>query len=412
MTPNDRTIKKQTPEIFRGDIDLAENTAYIAYMFNQANRGLTYELYKYARQIEERDFEISGLLNLRKSSVKSSKAYAVPQEHDDTPLAREIAEFTQDAMNNIMPNPQTGMTDFEGLQDNMMHSLMSGISCSQIHWKTGGAGIEGFEYFEPMNFSFYNSYKPRLKYRDSETYKNLTPYKWVVHYHNPRGGDATRGGLIRPLAYLYFFKSYVYKFNIRAIEKFLIPFVSLMADPESLKDDTKYAALLAQLQNFGADGGGVFSQGSELKYEQIKGDQADIYEKFHTMCRRQASQLIIGSDSGVFAEGSNRSTASVQDSVRKSIIMNDEADLRRSIRSQVFKPLVEFNFGKEGLKHIPDVQFRNELSLTEWSQVLPEMAKAGYELAETDLKKYTGYNWVKAETESTETINVQENTDG
>jgi len=407
MSPNTRTISKQKPEIFRGEIDLAENTAYIAYMFNQANRGLTHELYKYARQIEERDFEISGLLNLRKSSVKSSKAYAVPHESQrNNPLAVEIAQFTQSVMDNIMPNPQTGLTDFEGLQDNMMHSLMSGISCSQIHWKEGGRGIEGFEFFEPTNFSFYNSYKPQLKYRDSETYKSLTPYKWVYHTHNPRGGDATRGGLIRPLAYLYFFKSYVYRFNIRAIEKFLIPFVSLMADSKDLSDDTKYRQLQEQLSNFGADGGGLFSTGTEINYEQIKGDQADIYNTFHTMCRQQASQIIIGSDSGVYADGSNRSTASVQDSVRKSIIMNDEADLRRSIRSQVFKPLVEFNYGKDA--PVPDVQFRNELSLAEWGQTLEQFSEAGYTLPESELQKYTGYQWEKTVTESEETINVEE----
>ena len=404
--PNNRNIKKQNPAIFRGDIDFADTTQYIAYMFNQADRGLTYDLYKYAQKIEEKDFEISGLINLRKSSVKSSKAYAVPPMNDTSEQAINIAKFVQGVIDDIMPNPQSGLTDFEGLQDNMMHGLMSGISCSQIHWKAGGRGIEGFEYFEPKNFSFYDSYKPRLKYKDSETYRNLTDYKWVVHYHNPRGGDPTRGGLIRPLAYLYFFKTYVYKFNIRAIEKFLIPFISMIVDADTMKDDSKRRELEQKIQNLGADGGGLFSEGSEIKFDQMKGDIASIYDSFHTMCRRQASQLIIGSDSGVFAEGSNRSTASVQDSVRKSIIMNDEADLRRSIRSQVFKPLVEFNFGKDA--PVPDVQFRNELSTGEWAAVLKDYSDAGYELPEQDLKMYTGYNWQKKEVEPIETINAEE----
>jgi len=352
--------------------------------------------------IEEKDFEISGLLNLRKSAVKSSRAFAVPPSNDMSAEAQNIARFCQDTMDNIMPSALSGLSDFEGWQDNAMHSLNSGISCSQIHWGTGGRYIKGFEYFDATNFSFNSSYKPQLKYKNSDKYYQLDPLKWVVHYHNPRGGDACRGGLIRPLIYLYFFKKHVYQYNIRAIEKFLIPFVTLLASPEDMKDPDRLSQLKSDIQNIGADGGGILSEGSELNFNESKGNQADIYEKFHSMCRRQASQLIIGSDSGVFAEGSNRSTASVQDSVRKNMTLNDTADLRRTIRSQIYKPLVEMNFGKDA--PIPDVEFKFDMDTGAVATVMKDMYDAGFTMPVEELNKLTGLKWEKVEGQAPEVV--------
>lgn len=397
------TKKQQDPDIFRSSINMHTLTPeWIGYIIDRADRGDTHDLYKIARIIEEKDFEISGLLNLRKSAVKSSRAFAVPPSNDMSPEAKNIAMFCQDTMDNIMPSSLSGLCDFEGWQDNAMHALNSGISCSQIHWGTGGRYIKGFEYFDATNFSFNSSYKPQLKYKDSDKYYQLDPLKWVVHYHNPRGGDPTRGGLIRPLIYLYFFKKHVYQYNIRAIEKFLIPFVTLLASPEDMKDPAKLATLETQIKNIGADGGGILSEGSELNFNESKGNQADIYEKFHSMCRRQASQLIIGSDSGVFAEGSNRSTASVQDSVRKNMTLNDTADLRRTIRSQIFKPLVEMNFGV-GMP-IPDVEFKFDMDTGAIATVMKDMYTAGYTMPVEELNKLTGLKWEKVEGQAPEVV--------
>lgn len=394
------TRKKEDPTITRQGVNFIETPEYLAYIMDQANRGNTYNLYRYARLVEEKDFEISGLLNLRKSTVKSSRAFAVPSANDG--VAKAMAEFCQDQMNMIMPSPMSGLSDFESLQDNCMHALNPGLSCSQIHWGAGRRYIKGFEYFEPTYFTFENSYTPRLQYKTSRKSIALDPDKWVIHSHNPRGGDMTRGGLIRPLAYLYFFKKHVYQFNIRAIEKVLIPFVSLMVDHETFKDETRMAELEAKLAAFGADGGGIFTEGSEFSYNEVKGSQAEIYDKFHTMCRRQASQLIIGSDSGVFAEGSNRSTASVQDSVRKSMTLNDTADLRRTIRTQIFKPLIEANFGK-GMP-IPDVEFKFDVNTSEVSEIMERMYKAGYTMPVEELNKLTGLKWEKIEGQAPEVI--------
>ncbi len=387
--------KKENPTLTRGGVNFLETPEYLAYIMDQANRGNTYNLYKYARTIEEKDFEISGLLNLRKSTVKSSRAFAVPPQNDSSGVAKRMAMFCQDQMDSIMPSSLSGLSDFEAFQDNCMHSLNTGLSCSQIHWGQGGRYIKGFEYFDPTYFTFENSYTPRLQYKDSRKSIKLDERKWVIHSHNPRGGDLTRAGLIRPLAYLYFFKKNVYQYNIRAIEKVLIPFVTLMVDQETFKDDTRMADLSNKLQNLGADGGGILTEGSEFNYNEVKGSQADIYEKFHSMCRRQASQIIIGSDSGVFAEGSNRSTASVQDSVRKSMTMNDTADLRRTIRNQIFKPLVEYNFGKN--MPIPDVEFKFDVSTKEVSEIMKDMYSAGYTMPVEELNKLTGLKWEKVE---------------
>ena len=397
------TKKQQDPDIFRSSINMHTLTPeWIGYIIDRADRGDTYDLYKIARMIEEKDFEISGLLNLRKSAVKSSRAFAVPPSNDMSAEAQNIARFCQDTMDNTMPSALSGLSDFEGWQDNAMHSLNSGISCSQIHWGTGGRYIKGFEYFDATNFSFNSSYKPQLKYKNSDKYYQLDPLKWVVHYHNPRGGDACRGGLIRPLIYLYFFKKHVYQYNIRAIEKFLIPFVTLLASPEDMKDPTRLAQLKSDIQNIGADGGGILSEGSELNFNESKGNQADIYEKFHSMCRRQASQLIIGSDSGVFAEGSNRSTASVQDSVRKNMTLNDTADLRRTIRSQIYKPLVEMNFGKDA--PIPDVEFKFDMDTGAVATVMKDMYDAGFTMPVEELNKLTGLKWEKVEGQAPEVV--------
>ena len=392
--------KKEDPMITRSTIDFADSPEYIAYIINQANYGNTYELYKYARIIEEKDFEISGLLNLRKSRVNSARAFAVPK--NNSPEAITMADFCEDKMSEIMPSALSGMSDFEGLLDNCMHALNTGISFSQIHWGEGGSYIKGFEYFDPTYFSFQGSYQPYLKYRSSEKKINLDERKWIFHTHNPRGGDMTRGGLIRPLIYLYYFKKHVYQFNIRAIEKVLIPFVSLMVDHETFKDDKRMKELENKLTAFGADGGGIFTEGSEFNYNEVKGSQAEIYDKFHTMCRRQASQLIIGSDSGVFAEGSNRSTASVQDSVRKSMTMNDTSDLRRTIRNQIFKPLIEYNFGAG--RPIPDVEFKFDVSTKEVSEIMKDMYSAGYTMPVDELNKLTGMKWEKIEGQAPEIV--------
>ena len=201
--------KKRKPIHFtRSKTDVTHNFSpeKLVRIFRNANHGNVTELYRLSQEIEEKPSPIAGLLNLRKQAIKKLPYSITAPEGDTSNFAKEVAEAVHSHVQNIIPDPSTGFVGFNDLISQMQNAINPGIAVFQQAWSLGMRDILGFEFWEPTYFTLKKSRWPRrLEMKGGTVIKSekLEKDHWIVHTHNPRGGDIARGGLIRPLAYWY-----------------------------------------------------------------------------------------------------------------------------------------------------------------------------------------------------------------
>jgi phage gp29-like protein len=199
--------------------------------------------------------------------------------------------------------------------------------------------------------------------------------KFVFHRHGARSGDATRGGLIRPLGWMFLFPQLGIKNLMRFVEKFGMPFVSARVDESAWeKDRTKIAYLI---RNFGSDGGAVFSKAVELNFIETATSGGDVYFKLMDYFSAAKQRVIQGQtassgDAGGFSKGQP------QENVRQDILRSDCETVARTVRAQILRPWTVFNYGSDA--PVPELFFDLEESedLEAKSRTILNLTNAGY----------------------------------
>jgi len=213
----------------------------------------------------------------------------------------------------------------------------------------------------------------------------LTPDKFLVHEFLPRGNDPSRGGLIRPLGWLYAFKNFTFKGLVRYIEKFGIPFIMARmnaSDPEVFEKEA--AKLLTVIQNFGDDGGGLFSDQMEMEFIDGSSNAGEAFYKFIDLCERAIQKIILGQTSSSDSRNSNRSTAEVHDLVRHDLSAYDATLVKATIDQQLLPLMVKFKYGENA--PVPQIEFavKSNTETLNFMEIIKIASEAGYELEDVN----------------------------
>ncbi|MFR3921923.1 MAG: DUF935 family protein [Dysosmobacter welbionis] len=203
---------------------------------------------------------------------------------------------------------------------------------------------------------FWDGVDDSFRCRTDETPSGilLPKNKFIIHKYKARSGHPARAGILRVVAWMYLFKNYDIKDWISFAEVYGLPFRLGKYAPGS--SDEEKRALMQALIQLGADAAGIIPEGASIEFVTTeKTSSTDLYERLARYCDEQISKAILGqtltSDSG----GGSYAQSKTHNEVRHDLTVADCKALAATLRRDLIRPLVLFNFGEE--KRIPRIRF-------------------------------------------------------
>ena len=350
----------------------------LARIFKEADAGDPFRQMELFEEMESKDTHLFSQLQTRKLAVTGLDWEVQPFSQDGTD--QEIAAFVEEQLKEL-----------DGFSDNLMDILDAigkGISFQEIEWeyRDGHVVVGNIEYVHQKKF-YYDTLTDALMLR-TEAFPGGIPLpenKFIVHRYKARSGHPSRYGVLRVVAWMYLFKNYDLKDWVSFCEVYGMPLRLGTYDATASEKDK--AALMDAIVRMGTDAAGIVPSGTDIRFiESNKQSSVDIYERLARFCDEQMSKAIVGqtltSDSG----GSYAQSKTHND-VRKDLTEADCKAVMETVRRELIRPLVEFNFGVRA--HVPYfvLNATDTDDLKETAEIVNTLAATGLEIPKSWLYK-------------------------
>lgn len=350
----------------------------LARIFKEADAGDPFRQMELFEEMESKDTHLFSQLQTRKLAVTGLDWEVQPFSQDGTD--QEIAAFVEEQLKEL-----------DGFSDNLMDILDAigkGISFQEIEWeyRDGHVVVGNIEYVHQKKF-YYDILTDALMLR-TEAFPGGIPLpenKFIVHRYKARSGHPSRYGVLRVVAWMYLFKNYDLKDWVSFCEVYGMPLRLGTYDATASEKDK--AALMDAIVRMGTDAAGIVPSGTDIRFiESNKQSSVDIYERLARFCDEQMSKAIVGqtltSDSG----GSYAQSKTHND-VRKDLTEADCKAVMETVRRDLIRPLVEFNFGVRA--HVPYfvLNATDTDDLKETAEIVNTLAATGLEIPKSWLYK-------------------------
>lgn len=323
----------------------------LASVVAQANSGDYSGVAPICNSIESRDAHISSALQTRKYGILGLDYTIEPYSQDSKDV--DVADFVNECLLDIK--------NFDDALYDLMDAVFKGFSVAEIMWDYDGRNYITELITVPQNkITWVNSTSPRLlTAQQPYTGIPLEDNKFILHIHKTRTTSLpTKQGLFQCIAWLYIFKSFAMRSWARFSELYGMPLRLGKYDASARDEDVQ--ALYNALKSLGNDAAGVISQSTMIEFiEASKSSSIDVYRVLIDTCNSEISKAVLGQTLSTEQTGNGSyAMAKVHNDVRDDIRNADCELLSGTIRNQIIKPLVEFNFGANiGL---PFFKFANE----------------------------------------------------
>lgn len=314
-------------------------------------------------EIEEKDPHLFSQLQTRKQAVAGLDYEVIPFDPNDE-RDKEIADFIEQVLNSL-----------EGFEEDLidlLDAIGKGFAVSEIMWgiRDGSVVVKELRSRHQKRF-FWDSQDDSFKVRTKDHPEGtlLPGNKFVVHRYKAKSGHPSRAGVLRVVAWFYMFKNYTIKDWMSFCEVYGIPLRLGKYSQGASQDDKK--ALMRALRQIGADASGIIPDGTEIEFITTdKTSSVDLFERLARYADEQISKAILGqtltSDSG----GGSYAQSKTHNEVRHDLTVADCKALASTLRRDLIRPLVYYNFGETD--RIPYLRFDCEESgdLKEMAEVI------------------------------------------
>jgi len=360
----------------RDSMDVARGVtpAVIDRIMIMANGGDPEEQCKLARELPEKNFEITHALGTRRNAISGCPWTIVPGEENNK-LADQVCEAAKKAVNAAGGDfgSELGRLDsFCKMLCGLSDAILPGYAASETIWKPGGVGFYGFRVIPQHFLSFDHAYRPKLRTTCNYSGVEIPVGKMIFHTLNNGGSDPVRGGLIRPLAWLFCFSQVGTKDLLSFIERYGMPFVVGKVDNRTYKEEG--ANLQSLIRSFGPNGGGIFSKNVEIELLQAANNTGDVYFTLLRYVGDAITKVLLGQTASS-GDSSGMSNGNAQSAVRQDILEADARGIEESVRMDLFTPFVRYNFGL----NVPVPKLQIETAPAEDKVALATTVKTLYE---------------------------------
>lgn len=341
----------------------------LAAIFEEADAGDPARQAELFEEMEEKDAHLYSVLQTRKLALAGLDWEVSPAPGSEGDI--RAAMFVREAIT-LIDNWDEALLD-------LLDAIGKGFAVSEIMWEVAGgkALIKELRRRPQSGFKFIQGdASPRLATEDPQGVP-LRPDKFVVHKYMATGGLPSRGGVLRPCAYMYLFKNYAVKDWLIFGERYAMPMRVGKFRPQAT--DAEKRVLRNAVFNLGSDAAAVISDSTviELVESAAKAPSAAIYERLVSFADSAMSKAVLGQTLTVEQAGGTYATAKVHQTVRKDILEADSKALAKTIERQIIRPLAIFNFGPN--VPVPVFKFHHEEAedLRALAETYATLARAG-----------------------------------
>lgn len=267
--------------------------------------------------------------------------------------------------------------DLRGLLAHLLDGIAYGYAASAVIWEEGGGSIRQFRHIDPVNILFDACGNPALLGMDGREHAFAEYHENQFAYHVP-GGDAgspVHSALLRPLVWLYFFKTYAMRDRARYLERFGIPFIAAKIRNEDFEAEELRNELMDSLAKIGSDGVGLMNEGAEIEIVNTTASSSSDFQTWLDYIDRLCTVLVLG-QTATSSDGSGFSNGSVQEHVRRDLLEADCRALIDTVQRSVLTPLERFRWGTEGTLTFR-MDFAASEDLLEKAQIVEKLSSAG-----------------------------------
>lgn len=336
-----------------------------------------------AQDIEERYPHYASVLQTRKLGV-TGKAIEV-LGGDPSKAAQDIADLYREQVVETEAH-------YELLTD-LLDALSKGYSVCQPVWETSGKfwNFKEFQFVDQRLFKFDPETMTELRIDDSSDQGlEIPPDQFVIHTPKIRSGLQIRTGLARAAVIGYMFQSGSVKNWAAFAEVYGMPLRVGKYDPLTA-GPAEIAKLRTAIVNLGFDAACVMPNDMQIEIEDgrrpTSGD--NVFEGLARFWDEQISKLVLG-QTMTADNGSSEAQAKIHNVIRVDIAMADARALAATIRNQVARLWVLFNFGPTA--PVPKFKFAVEPKedLVSLSQALTPFLNAGLRVSAQEIRDKFG----------------------
>lgn len=334
-------------------------------------------------EMEEKDLHLSSILGTRRLSVLGLDFQIT--DASDSPEDKKIGDFCREAVADL---------DLEELWTHLLDAVGQGYAGAEPIWENyPQARITRFNLIEPKNFNFTESLTPRIVTEDNWKGIDPPPFKLIYHKYAAKSGASFRKGILRGCSFMYLLKNYALKDWAVFLEIYGMPLRLGKYEPSASPADRE--ALITAIRNLGSDAAGVISKSTEIEFVEAASRLSGAtipYQVMADFCNREMSKGVLGQTLTTDTTGATGTYAAgrVQAEVRRDLLEADAKALAKTMRLQVLRPLVGFNFGWN--KPVPGCSFNlaEEEDLESLSKTYKNLKELGTEFTQEHVRERFG----------------------
>jgi phage gp29-like protein len=315
----------------------------LAAIFREADAGDMRRQAELFDQVEEKDGHLVGEKGKRVNVILDVEFKTSPVSDDSQDV--KVAEFVQEYFDNL--------TDFEDILVSLQDAVGKGYSCLEIDWDVSeGQALPGkFEYIEQKRFLFTDATgillrNPLLLTDDDPMGIDIPAWKTLFHRYGGKSGHPTKSGIYRVCAWMYLFKNYSIKDWVIFCEIFGMPLRLGKYDAGASEEDKD--ALYTAIASLGTDAAGIISQSTDIQFldKPTGTPSAGLWEALANFCNKEISKAILGQTlTADVGDAGSYAASKTHNEVRLDLLQADSRAVAATVRSQLIRPIVGFNFG-------------------------------------------------------------------
>jgi phage gp29-like protein len=314
----------------------------LAAIFRAADGGDVSKQSDLFDQIEERSGHLVGEKTKRVNAILDVPFEFAPASDDarDVKICEDLEAWWGD------------MTDAPDVLTAMQDAVGKGFAALEINWdvSTGQAVPDSLEFIEQYRFNFtdesgYLTKIPKLITDENLMGMDIPAWRMMMHVYGGKSGHPTRSGIYRVATWNYLFANYAIKDWVVFCEVYGMPLRIGKYESAASKEDKD--ALKRALVTIGTDMAGIISKSTEIEFIENKGTASgDLYFQLIQFCNKEISKAILGQtltadvgDKGSYA------AANTHNDIRLDLLKADARAVAMTLRHQLFRPWVYFNYG-------------------------------------------------------------------
>lgn len=323
----------------------------LARIFREADEGDILRQAELFEEMEEKDPHLYSLLQTRKNAVLGLDYSVLPYSEDPKDL--EVADFITEAIDHIL--------GFEEALLDLLDAIGKGFAVTEIMWEVsdGRVWAKELRWVPQKRFTYpWDSNELKLITDDRPNGVEIPPNKFVLHRYKARSGHPSRQGVLRVVAWMYLFKNYTLKDWVAFAEVFGMPLRLGKYDPGASAEDREN--LLKAVVQLGSDAAGIISRNTDIEFIEVKGTGgAAVYQALANFCNTEMSKAVLGQTlTTEVGQIGSYAASKTHSEVRQDLLEADCKALTETLRRDLIRPLVLFNFGP-GVE-LPWIKFHYE----------------------------------------------------